>query len=37
MGATPEPVESVRVALPMARRRYALSLSLLGVSAPESM
>jgi arginyl-tRNA synthetase len=38
VGATPEPVESFRVALSVAAQRtIALSLSLLGVSAPDSM
>jgi len=38
LGATPEPVESFRIALSVAARRViALSLGLLGVSAPESM
>jgi arginyl-tRNA synthetase len=38
VGATPEPVESFRVSLSVAAQRtIALSLGLLGVSAPESM
>jgi arginyl-tRNA synthetase len=38
VGATPEPVESFRIALSSASQRViALSLGLLGVSAPESM
>ena len=38
LGATPEPVESFRISLSVAARRtIALSLGLLGVSAPESM
>jgi len=38
VGATPEPVEAFRVALSVAAQRtIALSLWLLGVSAPESM
>jgi arginyl-tRNA synthetase len=38
VGATPEPVESSRVALSSASQRViALSLGLVGVSAPESM
>ena len=38
VGARPEPVESFRIALSAAAQRsIALSLSLLGVSAPESM
>jgi arginyl-tRNA synthetase len=38
VGATPEPVESFRVALSVASQRViALSLELLGVSAPEEM
>jgi arginyl-tRNA synthetase len=38
VGATPEPVETFRVALSVAAQRtIALSLWLLGVSAPESM
>jgi arginyl-tRNA synthetase len=38
VGATPEPVESFRVALSLAAQRtIALSLGLLGVSAPEAM
>jgi arginyl-tRNA synthetase len=38
VGATPEAVETFRVALSVATRRtIALSLGLLGVSAPESM
>ena len=38
VGAKPEPVESFRIALSeSARRTIALSLGLLGVSAPESM
>jgi arginyl-tRNA synthetase len=38
LGATPEPVESFRVALSVATQRLiAVSLGLLGVSAPESM
>jgi len=38
VGATPEPVESFRVALSVATQRtIATSLGLLGVSAPESM
>jgi arginyl-tRNA synthetase len=38
VGATPEPIESFRVALSVATQRtIALSLWLLGVSAPESM
>ncbi len=38
VGATPEPVESFRVALSVAARHaIALSLALLGVSAPDSM
>jgi arginyl-tRNA synthetase len=38
IGATPERVESLRVALSVATRRtIALSLALLGVSAPDSM
>jgi arginyl-tRNA synthetase len=38
VGATPEHVESFRIALSVAARRgIALSLSLLGVSAPDSM
>ena len=38
VGATPEPVESFRVALSeAARRTIALSLALLGVTAPDAM
>ncbi|MBV9049386.1 MAG: arginine--tRNA ligase [Solirubrobacterales bacterium] len=38
VGATPQPVESFRIALSAASQRViALSLDLLGVSAPESM
>ncbi len=38
VGATPEPVESMRVALSVAARTtIALSLALLGVSAPDAM
>lgn len=38
VGATPEPLESFRIALSVAAQRtIALSLGLLGVSAPESM
>jgi arginyl-tRNA synthetase len=38
VGATPEPVESFRIALSLAAQRtIAISLWLLGVSAPESM
>jgi arginyl-tRNA synthetase len=38
VGATPEPVESFRIALSLAAQRtIAISLGLLGVSAPESM
>jgi arginyl-tRNA synthetase len=38
VGATPEPVESFRIALSVAAQRtIATSLGLLGVSAPESM
>jgi arginyl-tRNA synthetase len=38
IGAQPEAVESLRVALSVAAQRtIALSLRLLGVSAPESM
>jgi arginyl-tRNA synthetase len=38
VGATPEPLESFRIALSAAAQRtIALALSLLGVSAPESM
>jgi arginyl-tRNA synthetase len=38
VGATPEPVESFRIALSVASQRVvALSLRLLGVSAPEEM
>ena len=38
VGATPEPVESFRISLSVAAQRsVALSLSLLGVSAPDSM
>jgi arginyl-tRNA synthetase len=38
VGATPQPVESFRVALSVAAQRtIALSLGLLGVSAPDSM
>jgi arginyl-tRNA synthetase len=38
VGATPEPVETFRVALSVAAQRtIALSLWLLGVSAPDSM
>lgn len=38
VGATPEPVESLRIALSVASQRtLAMSLRLLGVSAPESM
>jgi arginyl-tRNA synthetase len=38
VGATPEPVESFRIALSLtAQRTIAVALGLLGVSAPESM
>ena len=38
VGATPESLESFRVALSVAAQRtIALSLGLLGVSAPDSM
>jgi arginyl-tRNA synthetase len=38
VGATPAPVESLRIALSVAAQRtIAMSLQLLGVSAPESM
>jgi arginyl-tRNA synthetase len=38
VGATPEPVESFRIALSVAAQRtIALSLALLGVSAPDAM